>query len=298
MPCPESITGDRWTEVTARNALPILVWCAEHGRCITYGQLNAEIVSRQLGHHVHAAQYRYPAGAIGSALMELEERWGEPVPPLNAIVINGTTMLPGKGVNSFVERYYQPDKPVKSMSIEERRAVVEEVHADVFAYEYWDDVLEECELQALLGTVTLDPQEDTIAKPVKGGWSKESESDEHRELKEHIAKNPDTIGLPRRSRKGETEYVFASADKADVVFKTPNGYVGAEVKSVISGDADLNRGLHQAVKYQALLRAEQKAVLQPPTARAVLVSERQLPRPLQNLADVLGIKVYIVKVNG
>lgn len=114
MPCPESITGDRWTEVTARNALPILVWCAEHGRCITYGQLNAEIVNRQLGHHVHAAQYGYPAGAIGSALMELEERWGEPVPPLNAIVINGTTMLPGKGVNSLLSATTNPTNPSKA----------------------------------------------------------------------------------------------------------------------------------------------------------------------------------------
>lgn len=140
----------------------------------------------------------------------------------------------------------------------------------------------------MLDTFTLDPQAGTVKEP---------ESDEHRKLKKYIAKNPDAIGLPGRSRKGETEYVFASADKADVVFKTPNGCVGVEVKSVISDDADLKRGLHQAVKYQALLRAEQKALLQPPTARAVLVSERQLPRSLQNLADVLGIKVHIVKVN-
>ena len=298
MPCPESIKGDRWTKVTARHALPILVWCAKHGRCITYGQLNSEIVNRQLGHHVPPVQYGHPAGAIGSALNEIEERWGEPVPPLNAIVVNRASMLPGRGVNYFLEHYYQPDDHVENMDLEDRRAVVEEVQADVFAYEYWDDVLEECELQALLGTVTLDPEADTVAKPVKGGWSREPESNEHRNLKEYIAKNPDAIGLPKRSRKGKTEYVFASADKADVVFKTPNGYVGVEVKSVISGDADLNRGLHQAVKYQALLRAEQKASLQPPTARAVLVSERQLPRSLQNLADVLGIKVYIVNVNG
>ena len=298
MPRPEAIAGDRWTEVTARSALPILVWCAEHGRCITYGQLNAEIVNRELGHHVHAAQYGYPAGAIGSALIELEERWGEPVPPLNAIVVNGTTMLPGSGVNYFVERYYQPDNHVEDMSIEEKRAVVEEVHAEIFAYEYWHDVLEACELQALLGTVTLDPRVEKVAKPVRGGWSNEPESDEHRILKEYIAENPYAVGLPKRSQKGEVEYVFASADKADVVFKTRNGYVGVEVKSVISGDADLNRGLHQAVKYQALLRAEQKALLKAPTARAILVSERQLPRALQNLADVLGIKVFIVKVNG
>ena len=269
MSCPESIIGDTWTKVTARSALPILVWCAKHGRPITYGQLDAEIVRRKLGHHVIAVPYGHPVGAIGSALIELEERWGKPVPPLNAIVINGTTMLPGKGVNEFLERYCQPDERVENMDLEERRAVVEEVQADVFAYEYWDDVLKECELQAIPDTVRLDPQVDSVATPVKSGWSGEPESEEHRKLKEYIAENPSTIGLPKRSRKGKIEYVFASADKADVVFKTQNGYIGVEVKSIISGDADLNRGLHQVVKYQALLRAEQKALLKPPTARAV-----------------------------
>jgi len=69
------------------------------------------------------------------------------------------------------------------------------------------------------------------------------------------------------------------------------------VKSIISNETDINRGLFQAIKYQALLRAEQKATLSPPTARAVLVTEKPISNQLQNLADVLRIEVHVVKVN-
>jgi len=73
--------------------------------------------------------------------------------------------------------------------------------------------------------------------------------------------------------------------------------LGVEVKSIISNDNDINRGIFQCVKYQSLLRAEQKSLMLPPTARAVLVVERQLPTGLQNLSDILGIKAITHQVN-
>jgi hypothetical protein len=35
----------------------------------------------------------------------------------------------------------------------------------------------------------------------------------------------------------------------------------------------------------------------PPTARTVLVVEREIPLGLQNLSDILGIKVIVKRVN-
>lgn len=298
MALPEALQGDSWTKVTARAALPILIWCAKNGRTITYGQLDQEIVNRGLGHHVMAVQYGYPAGSIGSALIETEEEWGEPIPPLNAIVVNAGNGLPGKGVNYYLERYYEPDESVDDMSEDEKRAVVEEIHEDIFAYEHWDDVLREYGLRPIRDGIENEANDaDEIEKPGRGGWSSEGESKQHRKVKEFVAANPHIVGLPRNNRQGQTEYLFASGDKADIVFETENGYLGVEVKSIISNDADLNRGLFQAVKYQALLRSEQKAVLSPPSARAVLVTERSLPAALQNLADILGIAVYVISVN-
>lgn len=298
MPLPEALMGDTWTRVTARASLPLLIWCAKNGRTITYGKLDAEIIRRGLGHHVIAVQYGYPAGAIGSALIETEEEWGEPIPPLNALVVNARDGLPGEGVNYYLEHYYKPEKKVAKMTAKEKRAVIEEIHADIFAYEYWDDVLELYGLPETAEGIDEDENyQDEIDTPKRGGWSSEGESEEHKALKNYIAQHPAAVGLSSRNKKGKTEYLFASGDKADVVFKTPNGFLGVEVKSIISNETDINRGIFQAVKYQSLLRAEQKADLSPPTARAVLVTEQAISTPLRNLADILGIEVYVVEVN-
>ena len=297
MSMPISLEGSRWTEITARHSLPILVWCAKKGKQITYGELDREIVRRGLGHHVMEVQYGRPAGAIGDSLIELEEKWDESIPPLNAILVNKEDKLPGKGVNDYLEHYFDTKKRIKNMTKKEKRAVIEEIHSDVFAYEYWDEVLKEFGFKRLHGSVVFDKQLNKSAPPKRGGWSTEPESDEHIRLKDYIAKNPQKIGLPKSNKKGVTEYVFASADKADVVFKTNNGFVGVEVKSCISKAADLNRGIFQSVKYQALLRAEQKALFLAPTATAVLVTEKKLPHKLRNLADTLGIEVFVVPIN-
>lgn len=295
MPIPQSLVGDTWTAITARNALPIVVRWAQQGQPITYGQLDAEIVKHGLGHHVMAVQYGYPAGAIGNALIELEKRWNKRIPPLNAIIVNAKDRLPGKGVNYYLKHYFKVKKGTNSISPRQRRAVVEEIQADVFAFKHWDRVLRECELKPFVSYVATDVQKDQIASPKRSGWSTEPESQEHRKLKEYVAKNPTVVGLPRNTAIGRIEYLFASADSADVVFTNPKQLVGVEVKSRISNDADLNRGIFQAVKYQALLRAEQRAQLQAPTATAVLVSERSLPPKLQKLASVLGIEVIVVR---
>ncbi len=48
---------------------------------------------------------------------------------------------------------------------------------------------------------------------------------------------------------------------------------------------------HQSVKYQTLLRTEQKAAYMPPKARVILVNENALTSDQRELTDQLGIKV-------
>lgn len=297
MPLPKALLGDSWTKYTARAVLPLVVWCAKNGRTITYGRLDREVVKRGWGHHVMYVMYGHPAGTIGDALIETEEEWKGSIPPLNALIVNQTTQLPGSGVNWYLERYAKPEKHVNNMSLDEKRAIIEEIHADIFSYEYWDDLLEEYDMEPLDEGLDEDAQDDEIFKPSRGGWSDEGESEKHNNLKKFIANNPDVVGLGENSTKGIIEYLFPSSDKADVVFKNGSKYLGVEVKSIISNDEDINRGIFQCVKYQSLLRAEQKALMLPPTARAVLVVEQQLPLGLQNLADILGIKVIVHQVN-
>jgi hypothetical protein len=295
MAIPEALDGVTWTRKTARNSLPILVACARSGTPITYGQLDAEIVGRKLGHHVMEVQYGYPAGAIGDALIEIGERWNTTIPPLNALVVNAKTKLPGKGVNYYLKHYFKA-KTGTSLGLNQRRAVVEEIQADIYSYRRWDKILKECGLEELTSNVDLEVEEKDVAAPGKGGWSSEPESEEHQNLKKHIAANPQLVNLGKGT-KATIEFRLSSADMADVVFTGPVTCVGVEVKSIKSNDVDLNRGIFQAVKYQAVLRAEQKARFEAPTAWAVLVSERPLPSKLRNLAKRLGIEVFVVRVN-
>lgn len=66
-------------------------------------------------------------------------------------------------------------------------------------------------------------------------------------------------------------------------------------KAFEASDAELERGIYQCVKYQALLRAELKAKNKVPNGVAVLVTERRLPFVLQKLADKLGVRAISVK---
>ena len=299
MTMPKSLQGDRWTERTARKILPLVIWCAKNGVTITYGQLDSAVVSRNWGHHVMAVQYGYPAGAIGSALIEIEKSWERPIPPLNAIIVNAQTGMPGKGVGYFLERYCSAKKKLYEMSASEKKAIIDEVHSDIFSFQEWDRVLEECELQhETHGILLNDVDADKISSPSKGGWSSEPESQEHKALKKFVAKNPESVGINNAIGKAVQEYIFASGDRVDVLFNTENNKIAVEVKSIISNDNDLNRGIFQCVKYQAVLRAEQKATNNPPIGRAILVTERELTPPLENLAALLGIEFFVIKVNG
>lgn len=312
----EALKGDRWTDKTARLIFPVLVWCAKNGKTITYDQVNHWIVDNNLGHSVLQPKYGWPAGAVGHALVELEQEWDEIIPPLNALVVNSKTGMPGDGARWFLERYqfetdHIPEEEWKTIE----PAVVSEIHGAIFSYLHWDDVLEATGLDAEPvdpGIFDEDEESSAVAdKPSpltatkvlpgegeRGGWSYEGESEEHKKLKQYVSDHPDVLDFDNDEIDfNQTEYLFASADRADVVIGTGNVLWGIEVKSFISNDADLLRGIFQAVKYQALLRAELKAKGCLPAAYGVLVVERELPEELQNMADDLDIEVYEVKVN-
>ena len=74
-----------------------------------------------------------------------------------------------------------------------------------------------------------------------------------------------------------------------VLFKNNNGIVGVEVKSILSDDADLRRGIYQCVKYKHLLEAELLEVGMFPFAQCILVLQRKLPKNLTILAKMFNM---------
>ena len=103
------------------------------------------------------------------------------------------------------------------------------------------------------------------------------------------------VNLPRNTPKGEQEYLLPSADKIDVLFQDGPWDVAIEVKASNATDDDLLRGVYQCIKYRELLRAMKRVNGEIPQARALLVTERDLPKEHQRIANT--VKVEWIKVD-
>ena len=228
----KSISGDSLYQKRARSALPILVRQALASEKIFYGDLAKELDMP------NARNLNYVLGSIGNALLELGEEWREEIPPIQGLVVNQQTGLPGDGVNFIAQR---PDP-------RQKEAIVQEKLGSVFSYPRWLDVLEAL---GLLPAESLNPQPE---QPTDH-HSSPRESEAHKQFKNYIAHHPRAIGLNKSLAPGETEYKLPSGDIPDVLFQSAGCRIAVEVKSHISNEDDLRRGLFQCVKYRAILRA-------------------------------------------
>lgn len=251
----------------ARVMLPILVRQANANQEITYGNLGKEL-------DLHHRVLRHSLDCIGNTLLELSERWGEDIPPIQGIVVNQQTGLPGDGVN-FIAR--KPDP-------RQKEAIVHAVLGKVFSYPKWLEVLAE------LGLSPVEPLNLQLAPPVdhRGGTA---ESEAHKRLKDYVAQHPRSVGLKKSLAPGETEYQLPSGDIPDVLFQSTRRRIAVEVKSHISNEADLRRGLFQCVKYRAILRACRSLEGKTYEADALLAIEGSLSKDLISVKNTLGVKV-------
>ena len=254
--------------------LPILVRQAMASQKIPYGDLGEEL-------GLHHRALRYPLGCIGEILCELSKRWPEDIPPIQGLVVNQETGLPGDNVN-FLR--HKPDP-------RQKEAIVEAVLGKVFSYSRWLDVLEELGLSSA-APLNSQPERTTSHR---GG---PAESEAHKRLKEYVAQHPESVRLKKSLAPGETECKLPSGDIPDVLFQDQNRRIAVEVKSRISGQDDLRRGLFQCVKYRALLRACRSLDGETYEADALLAIEGSLPKELIPVRNTLGIRVENVQVKG
>lgn len=124
---------------------------------------------------------------------------------------------------------------------------------------------------------------------------------EHKTLKEYVARNIDRVleaaGCLSKPTVGhEVECQLPSGDRVDVTGWSEGTIWHVEVKSKISGDADLERGLYQCIKYNAVEEASER-VGQSGRSRDVtvlLVVEKDLSTALKKLARGLEVRTYIL----
>lgn len=291
-------SGTEWTSHIARLALPILLWVAKKGRTITYKQLaeelqakHGEVIKRRM------TLYGKPAGKIGYTLIKLAEEWQEDVPPVNAIVVNAQTELPGEGANYFIKRFLNRNAR-RRLTDANRDALAEEVLDSVRDYTGWDSVAKHFGIRKLPPVsvlVTSKQDDEPIDLPPipkqRGGYA---ESDQHIAIKRWAARNPRFFSVYGRFKAGQNEYELRSGDSLDAYFENGDTCLAVEVKASNAPDGELFRGIFQCVKYRATLRAMQFADGEPPNAQAVLVTTRPLPHEAVRLAKRLRVKAFQV----
>jgi len=150
------LAGDTWTATTARAAIPILVERAQNGLgSITYAELDAELRHRHPDRPPagRMTKYAYPLGTIGSTIDKVRACARDAaagvgphyahIPPLECLVVNGRTGLPGEGVDVFLANYLKGigEPPRRNELIAHRRDVIERIHHDISNWPHWQLLL-------------------------------------------------------------------------------------------------------------------------------------------------------------
>lgn len=270
----EPISGDKLYQARARAALPLLVRQAQAGAPVFYSDLAEELGMP------NPRNLNYVLGSIGQSMERLSEKWKTKVPPIQCLVINKNTSLPGEGIGWFLVK----KEDFAKLPLRQKQAIVEAELQHVFSYPRWHEVLKALELEPTKSDFS------SFVSKASGGFGS-GESEDHKALKEYIARNPKVIGLGVNTPTGITEYQLPSGDNLDVSFNGKKVWVAAEIKSSKSADGDIVRGLFQCVKYRAVMEAVLLTESRPQNAKALLVLESMFPQSLIPLRNILGVEV-------
>lgn len=297
------LNSERWAPEYARLSLPVLVARVEQYR----GQPDSEIPEftySDLASIVAEARYANPIqhalGNIGFALKELELtpgwKFGE-IPPIQLLVWSKGKGSPGEDAFGFIGI---SKEQVQAMPRPVRRMTALTVRAQILEYKHWREVLASLGLEPL--TIDL-PDPETVAFSKSGEHSGSGESEEHKRMKLYLGTHYQKLGIKGQFT-AKFEERLLSGDVADLMLDAARGTrrFCIEVKSRISSDDDLIRGIFQCVKYQSVLVANEKYECSRSADRlskevnVMLVTERKLPDALKQLSELLNVRVITVAV--
>ncbi len=260
----------------ARRAFPILVRQAHAGQSLHYEDLALEL------RMPNPRNLNKVLGSIGNTIKALSRSRNEQIPPIQSLVLNKGTGLPGDGFNSFLERQELYNASTKR----QKKQILDAVLSEVYTYPNWNGILREVGLEPI-STNLLETVIEAKNRIGYGG----GESPEHQNFKEWVRDNPTELDLKGKVLQRRTEYFFITSDEVDVAFLFKNEFVGVEVKAKSSPIDDIRRGLFQCIKYAALIEAEQKLSPTPLHVRTILALEGAFPAELITSKNTLGIEV-------
>lgn len=235
-------------------------------------------------------------GSVAGRMMNLILDEDPDAPLINALVTrpNG---IPGKGFGGYYNNRIRRDgeRTWDKLPLRRKLKVVAKVRAEVRRYPNWDALYAE-----LFGAA---PPKAPKAKRYKERDGKPAETDrpfgkgespEHKRLKDWAVENPVALGLAK-GFEGTPEKGLLSGDRIDVLFTDGASFAAVEVKSILSTDDDLRRGIYQCVKYRAVVEAQERPVAV--SVRTMLLTERDLPDDLKTRARELDVLLKVHAIN-
>ena len=258
---------------------------------VTYGE-TAAMLERELK---TSKIFSLHIGGVAGTMMNEILSVAEGAPPINALVTSSSG-IPGTGFSWYYDNLWRKKRAEKweGLDRDQKLEVVREIREAVKNYKDWNWVFQKAfgkrpsRLEQKAFTERDGKPPVTVFPRGKG------ESEQHKRLKEWVCNNPSEIGLPR-GFVGEVEDDLLSGDRVDVLFTKGEEFAVVEVKSCLSSDDDLRRGIYQCVKYREVVRATRLPVKV--DVRAILISERELPAELATRAKLLAVKSRVHKVN-
>lgn len=290
--------GTKWSPEYARRALPVLVRSVEEEKAriggdpreFTYTLLAEAVGQPGKAHPIHAA-----LGILGSALKELElqhkSTFGK-IPPIQLIVWSKGKGSPGARGFGFVDL---SKEQVEELTPEARKALARDIRNQTIQYPNWRRVLQHLNLKPL--TLRL-PDISSITASIDTDGIGHGESETHKRFKYYLGEHYELLGL-RGEFLPTYEDKLLSGDQTDLQLHEVQGNrrVCVEVKSRISNDNDLIRGVFQCIKYRGILAAQETyasardANYRPKIVRAILATEREISSEILSLSELLDIKI-------
>lgn len=295
-----SATNENLAEYALEPTMRRLIAVALDGDTVTYGDIKAMLETEEDFSTVFATRIGFVAGTLMHRLQDVDPK----APLINVLVVNQIDRQPSKGAGSFMAERFGVPKLAKDDAKQKHPALWEEHYeraaSEVYAYKEkdWAKLFKKAFGTDLNLAAIADERDERMKGAEQDGldynnrrYGKGGEGPEHAALRKWVTDNPGAIKKAFSKARTDTEVDLFSGDRVDSVYYCEDRTVVLEVKSRISNEIDMRRGVYQCIKYRAVKAAMD--VRDNPVVEAYLVTETEVSGEIKGLLKLHKIKHFI-----
>ncbi|MBB4399103.1 hypothetical protein [Bradyrhizobium sp. ERR14] len=295
---PYAATNENLIEHALAPAMRWLIAVALDGSTMTYGELKRMLEDNAGFSTIFATRIGFVAGMLMETIQEVEP--GAPL--INVLVVNQADRRPSEGAGVFMARRFGERRlrgeDTKSQYPQLWEENFKRAAGEVYSYTeaQWSALFERVFRVPLASPKIERDREKRHEGTEKDGirigrdYGSGGEGPFHKSLRMWVKDNPEAVHRTFTSASAETEVDLDSGDRVDVVYKLADRIVVLEVKSRISNEVDLIRGVFQCVKYRAVRQAMD--VRDNAMVEAYLITETPLSGEISALVKRHGIRHF------